>query len=59
MSVPVPIKFLDSSKYTPHVKSMEEYLKIYEESIRNNSQFWNEKANELLSWFSQFNISIE
>ena len=33
-----------------HVKSMEEYQKIYDESINNNDKFWDEIAKKDFFW---------
>ncbi len=34
-----------------HVSSLEEYERLYKESIENPKQFWKEKADEYLDWF--------
>ncbi|MFH1424752.1 MAG: acetate--CoA ligase [archaeon] len=37
-----------------HIKSMEEYQKIYDESIADPEKFWAEKAGETLHWFKKW-----
>jgi len=37
-----------------HIKSMQEYKKIYKNSIKNPEKFWAEKANQL-HWFKKWN----
>ena len=37
-----------------HIKSMQEYKKIYKESIKNPEKFWAEKADQL-HWFKKWN----
>jgi len=34
-----------------HIKSMDEYRKLYEESIRDPQAFWRKQADDYLSWF--------
>ena len=36
-----------------HIKSMQEYKKIYKESVENPEKFWSEKANSL-HWFKKW-----
>src|SRR3989338_11674395 len=36
-----------------HIKSMQEYRKIYNESIKNPEKFWAEKAKQL-QWFKKW-----
>ena len=36
-----------------HIKSMQEYKKIYKESVENPEKFWSEKANNL-HWFKKW-----
>ena len=47
--------FYPSKKFSQnaHIKSFEEYKKIYEESVKNPEAFWAEKANEL-DWFRKW-----
>lgn len=35
---------------------MEQYKKLYDESIQNNSDFWDKKAHELLRWEHEFQL---
>ncbi len=37
-----------------HVKSMEEYKKLYDESISDPDGFWTRMANEQVDWFKPF-----
>jgi acetyl-CoA synthetase len=39
-----------------YVSSMEQYKKIYADSINNNSEFWEKKAHELLHWQHDFQL---
>ncbi len=41
-----------------HIKSREEYDKIYERSVRDPEGFWSEIANEL-EWFSPWTSVLE
>jgi len=47
--------FYPSKKFSKqaHIKSMEEYKKIYEKSIKNPENFWAEKASQL-DWFKNW-----
>jgi acetyl-CoA synthetase len=53
-----------SGAYMPHdvlfkdsyVSSMEQYKELYEDSIKNNSEFWEKKAHELLHWQHDFQL---
>ncbi|MDW7727673.1 MAG: acetate--CoA ligase [Candidatus Methanoperedens sp.] len=47
--------FYPSSEFSEkaHIKSMEEYKKIYEESIKNPVSFWEHEASQL-SWFRKW-----
>ena len=38
-----------------HVTNMDEYKKLYENSINNPEGFWEEQANRI-SWFKKWNI---
>ncbi|CAG8478823.1 3976_t:CDS:2 [Scutellospora calospora] len=52
---PVPKCLLDSSTNpTPHINSIEQYKKLYEESIKNPTEFWGRLANEHLTWHTPF-----
>ncbi|CAG8632877.1 6139_t:CDS:2 [Dentiscutata heterogama] len=50
---PVP-ECLLSRNPPPHVNSIEQYKKLYEESIKNPTEFWGKLANELLTWHTPF-----
>jgi acetyl-CoA synthetase len=39
-----------------YVSSMEQYRKLYEDSIENNSGFWEKNARELLHWQHDFQL---
>jgi len=47
--------FNPSKKFSKkaHIKSMQEYKKIYKQSIKNPEKFWGEKANQL-HWFKKW-----
>ncbi|KAF4776498.1 acetate-CoA ligase [Colletotrichum scovillei] len=49
-----PQKMLDKHPSKPHLSSLEDYQKLYKESITDPKAFWGTKARELLSWFSDF-----
>jgi acetyl-CoA synthetase len=38
----------------PYVGSVEEYREMYDESMNNNTRFWEKKANELIMWQHDF-----
>lgn len=37
-----------------HVRSMDQYLKMYERSIKDNTAFWSEMGKSLVTWFQPF-----
>jgi acetyl-CoA synthetase len=39
-----------------YISSMEQYKKLYTDSIENNSEFWEKKARELLHWQHDFQL---
>ena len=39
-----------------YISSLEQYKEIYEDSIKNNSEFWEKKARELLHWQHDFQM---
>ena len=53
-----------SGAYLPHkelfkdsyVSSMEQYKKLYNDSIKNNSEFWEKNAREFLHWQHDFQM---
>jgi acetyl-CoA synthetase len=38
------------------ISSMEQYRKLYDDSIKNNSEFWEKNAHELLQWEHDFQM---
>jgi len=58
------MKTNNSGVYLPHkdlfrnsyVSSIEQYREMYDDSIKNNSEFWNAKAHELLHWQHDFQL---
>ncbi|CAG8491880.1 19674_t:CDS:2 [Gigaspora margarita] len=50
---PVP-ECIKSRNPAPHVSSIEQYKEIYEESIKNPTEFWGKLANELITWNTPF-----
>ncbi|KAJ9264273.1 hypothetical protein DTO195F2_2433 [Paecilomyces variotii] len=50
----VPKAFYDKHPSRPHLKDLDEYKKLYEESIRDPDTFWARMARELLSWDRDF-----
>jgi acetyl-CoA synthetase len=49
-----PQKMLDKHPSKPHLAGLEEYQKLYKESITQPDKFWGERARELLSWSRDF-----
>jgi len=49
----LPNKELFNDSY---ISSMEQYKKMYDDSIQNNSDFWDKKAHELLRWDHDFQL---
>jgi acetyl-CoA synthetase len=49
-----PQKMLDKHPSKPHLAGLEEYQKLYKESITQPEKFWGERARELLSWSRDF-----
>lgn len=49
-----PEKMLAKHPSKPHLANLEEYQKLYQESITNPDKFWGERARELLSWYRDF-----
>ncbi|CAK1356035.1 Acetyl-coenzyme A synthetase [Cercospora beticola] len=50
----VPEAFLKKHPKQPHIGSLDEYKKMYQESIENPDQFWGKLARELLTWERDF-----
>jgi acetyl-CoA synthetase len=42
-----------------HIKSFAEYREIYQQSIKNPSKFWAQKASELLVWQKKWSTVLE
>ena len=38
----------------PHVHGLEEYQRVYKESIQNPEQFWGTFARDLITWHKDF-----
>ncbi|CAG8694352.1 30880_t:CDS:2 [Gigaspora margarita] len=52
---PVPKRLLDPSlSPTPHINSIEQYKKLYDESIKSPAEFWGKIARETLIWATPF-----
>jgi acetyl-CoA synthetase len=49
-----PEKMLAKHPSKPHLANLEEYQKLYKESITQPDKFWAERARELLSWSRDF-----
>ncbi|KAK4655996.1 acetyl-coenzyme A synthetase 2 [Podospora pseudocomata] len=49
-----PQKMLDKHPSKPHLSSLEEYQKLYKESITEPKKFWGRLARELLTWSKDF-----
>ena len=46
--------FIQAQAFNPHIKDFDEYKKLYDDSITNPKEFFNDMANENLSWISSF-----
>ncbi|KAG7817529.1 hypothetical protein KL928_003428 [Ogataea angusta] len=51
-----PAGFLERHPSKPYLSSLDEYKKMYEESIRDPGSFFGEMAEEHLSWFKPFTV---
>ncbi|KAI9901816.1 hypothetical protein N3K66_003633 [Trichothecium roseum] len=49
-----PEKMLAKHPSKPHLANLEEYQKLYKESITQPKEFWGRQARELLSWYRDF-----
>ncbi|KAG9257474.1 acetate-CoA ligase [Emericellopsis atlantica] len=49
-----PEKMLANHPSKPHLANMEEYKKLYEESITDPTSFWGRQARQMLSWQRDF-----
>lgn len=50
----VPKAFHENHPSKPNLSGLEEYKKLYEESIRSPDTFWARLARELLTWEKDF-----
>ena len=50
-----PEEFIEKA----HIKSLEEYERLYERSIRDPEGFWSEMAEEHVDWFEKWDGSVE
>jgi len=50
----VPKAFFEKHKDGPHLKSLDEYKTLYQESITQPDQFWSRMARDLLTWERDF-----
>ncbi|PHH82919.1 hypothetical protein CDD82_4353 [Ophiocordyceps australis] len=49
-----PEKMFDKHPSKPHLANLDEYRKLYKESITDPAAFWGRNARELLSWYRDF-----
>jgi hypothetical protein len=60
--VPVPAAMFERGKPTPHVKSFQEYEKLYAESIKDPAVFWGKvsqkKKTFFMHWIKTINCSF-
>ncbi|KAL1973333.1 hypothetical protein VTN31DRAFT_5968 [Thermomyces dupontii] len=54
---PVPKEFTENHPTRPHLSGLEEYKKLYEESIRDPDAFWARTARELLTFDKDFHTT--
>ena len=45
---------IQAKAFNPHIKDLDEYKKLYEESINNPTDFFKKMAFENLSWIKDF-----
>ncbi|KAK9472660.1 uncharacterized protein V1510DRAFT_416545 [Dipodascopsis tothii] len=50
----VPAVYFKKHPTGPHIKSLDEYKTMYDQSINQPDLFWGNKANELISWMRPF-----
>ncbi|KAK5944175.1 acetyl-coenzyme A synthetase 2 [Knufia obscura] len=50
----VPEAFFKKGPGKPHLKDVDEYKTLYEESIKDPDKFWGKMARELLTWHRDF-----
>jgi acetyl-CoA synthetase len=46
---------LQKGQPQPHINGLEEYQKLYKNSIENPTQFWGGLAKDLITWHKDFN----
>lgn len=49
-----PKKMFEKHPSKPHLSGLEEYQKLYKESITEPDKFWGKQARELLTWHKDF-----
>ncbi|UNI20110.1 Acetate--CoA ligase [Purpureocillium takamizusanense] len=49
-----PQKMLEKHPSKPHLANLEEYQKLYKESITEPTKFWATQARDLLTWYRDF-----
>jgi acetyl-CoA synthetase len=49
-----PKKMFEKHPSKPHLSGLDEYQKLYKESITNPNDFWAKQARELLTWSKDF-----
>ncbi|MCW3489848.1 acetate--CoA ligase [Dethiobacter alkaliphilus] len=49
----------ESFKQNAHIKSMDEYQKMYQRSINDPDGFWSDLAGELLDWFKPWDKVVD
>lgn len=49
-----PQGFLDRARHTPHLASLDEYTKLYRQSVEDPNGFFGEQARKLLLWSRPF-----
>lgn len=42
-----------------HINSMEEYKKLYEQSVKNPEEFWAKQAEEHITWYKKWDSVLE
>ncbi|KAK9478688.1 hypothetical protein V1514DRAFT_330150 [Lipomyces japonicus] len=53
-AAPVPSKYFEKHPFKPHISSLDEYKKLYKESLESPDSFWSNQANDLLSFSKPF-----
>ncbi len=47
-------RHLEYFRQEAHIKGMEQYQRLYRESLENTEEFWSRYAREFLSWFKEW-----